>query len=78
MTIWGRSTAQIYSVSNLDGSRPTVRIKKLNPPGGGLNFLAERIGLEPMDQKFRSQISNLLHYHSANAPCGVHYTETKL
>ena len=21
-----------------------------------------------MDQKFRSQISNLLHYHSANAP----------
>ena len=31
-------------------------------------FLAERIGLEPMDQKFRSQISNLLHYHSANAP----------
>ena len=45
--------------------------KKINPPFGGLNFLAERIGLEPMDQKFRSQISNLLHYHSANAPCWV-------
>ena len=36
-------------------------------------FLAERIGLEPMDQKFRSQISNLLHYHSANAPCVGYY-----
>ncbi len=34
--------------------------KKINPPFGGLNFLAERIGLEPMDQKFRSQISNRL------------------
>ena len=30
--------------------------------------MAERIGLEPMDRYSRSQISNLLHYHSANAP----------
>ena len=37
-------------------------------------FLAERIGLEPMDRKLRSQISNLLHYHSANAPCRGYYT----
>ena len=49
--------------------------KKLNRPKGRLNFLAERIGLEPMDQKFRSQISNLLHYHSANAPCVGYYIE---
>ena len=35
--------------------------------------MAERIGLEPMDRKFRSQISNLLHYHSANAPSWVYY-----
>lgn len=38
-------------------------------------LVAERIGLEPMDQKFRSQISNLLHYHSANAPCRGYYIE---
>ncbi len=40
--------------------------------------MAERIGLEPMDRKFRSQISNLLHYHSANAPrgCDWHYIES--
>lgn len=29
-----------------------------------------------MDRKTRSQISNLLHYHSANAPCRGHYIET--
>lgn len=33
--------------------------------------MAERIGLEPMDRYSRSQISNLLHYHSANAPTGA-------
>ena len=48
---------------------------KINPPIWRVNFLAERIGLEPMDQKFRSQISNLLHYHSANAPCVGYYIE---
>ena len=57
--------------ANLYGSRPTSATK-INPTfSGRLNFLAERIGLEPMDQKFRSQISNLLHYHSANAPFRV-------
>ena len=64
------SFAKSTTYRTLDGSRPIFR-KKINPPFGGLNFLAERIGLEPMDQKFRSQISNLLHYHSANAPCWV-------
>ena len=37
--------------------------------------MAERIGLEPMDRYSRSQISNLLHYHSANAPrCELYMT----
>ncbi len=42
--------------------------KKLPQSFDWVNFVAERIGLEPMDRKTRSQISNLLHYHSANAP----------
>ena len=41
---------------------------KNNPTDWWGIILAERIGLEPMDRKIRSQISNLLHYHSANAP----------
>lgn len=40
-----------------------------NPAFAGLFLiLAERIGLEPMEDYSPSQISNLLHYHSANAP----------
>ena len=50
VTIWVRFTSQIYFVSNLDGSRqpPAAQI---NPPIMAGELVAERIGLEPMDQK---------------------------
>ena len=50
---------------------------KIKPDKSRVEFMAERIGLEPMDRKTRSQISNLLHYHSANAPCRGYYIETQ-
>ena len=33
---------------------------KIKPDKSRVEFMAERIGLEPMDRKIRSQISNLL------------------
>lgn len=56
----------------------TTKSNKFNCHSQNKTILAERIGLEPMDHKTRSQISNLLHYHSANAPhgCDGYYTET--
>ena len=35
----------------------------------GFTFCAERPRFELGDQKYRSQLSRLLHYHSATSPC---------